>query len=912
MGIVYLAEQKTPIRRRVALKLVKLGMDTHEVLARFDSERQVLALLNHPNIARVLDAGATENGRPFFVMEYVAGVSITRSCDMNRLGVRDRVELFIQVCEGVQHAHQKGIIHRDLKPSNILVMLQDDRRVPKVIDFGLAKVTAPELTNRTLHTQQGQVIGTPAYMSPEQADLSVYDVDTRTDVYSLGVVLYELLVGAAPLDSRALRAMSYSEMQRMIREVPAPRPSSRFSTWSDQSADAAKKRQVELRTLQRQLQGDLDWITLKAMEKDRTRRYASPLDMAADLRRHLDGEPVLACPPSIGYLLRKLVVKHKGTVLAVAAVLLALVGGLVATTTLYLEADKAKRQAVKNHQKAEAINSFLINDLLGEASPNKSPRGKQVTVEEVLHRAAAKIDGAFPDQPEVEASLRSSLGRTYISLGLDARAEIHLRKALDAYQRLRGSEDLETLEVMISLVHALINQGTPDKLEETRSLAGQCLEISRRVLGEDHPVTVKALCSSADLLSHQGKHDEAERVCRQVLEVRRRDLGAEHRLTLQVMNSLAVELLFREQFLEAETLYRQVVDTCQRVLGPDHSETLSARHNLVVVLDRQGRFVEALPLAQQTLKDRRRVLGPEHWHTLASINALAGLLFQQGKLAEAEPLYRELAETSERTLTPEHSLSMTALNNLAKTVAGQGKREEAEKLYHQTLERRRKVLGADNPLTLSTMTNLAFLLSEEGKLAEAESFYRQALELYRPLPGQESLGTLFVMNSLAELLLDKGKPAPSLLAEAESLCRTALEGRRKKLPAGHRSIANSLHTLGRILLEKGKAVEAESVLREAAEIYVKAPRERDWDAAYSRSLLGRSLAAQGRRGEAEPLLLTAWETLQGIPSTPALRNRQALETVIQLYDAWNKPDQAEKWRQKRAARGEGPPEQRAP
>jgi serine/threonine protein kinase len=896
MGIVYLAEQKTPVRRRVALKLIKLGMDTQEVIARFQSERQVLALLNHPNIAKVFDAGGTDSGRPYFVMEYVPGIALTRYCDQHHLGVEQRVELLIQVCEAVQHAHQKGIIHRDLKPSNVLVMVQDDHPVPKVIDFGLAKVIAGELTNLSLHTQQGEILGTPAYMSPEQAEASALDIDTRTDVYSLGAMLYELLVGAAPFDSRALRKVSQSELQRIIREVEPTRPSTRIGDLTRQPTDKTQKRQAELRRLLRQLRGDLDWITLKALEKDRTRRYATPSELAADLRRYLQGEAVLARPPSLSYRLGKFVRKHRGPVIAAAAVLLALVAGLVATTWLYLEA-RAARQLAENHRReAEAINDFLVTDMLGSAAPEQA-RGRKIPVEEVLANAAAKIDHAFLGQPEAEARVRHTLGRAYTSLGLADRAEPHLQRAVELYRQERGTDAAETLGVLNSLVSALELQGDPAKRQAARLLCDQCLETCRRALPEDHPVTLTALCNSANLLSQHGEHAEAERIYEQVLHTRRSLPGSDQRAMLATMNSLAGELLLQSKLPEAERLYQQVQEDSQRILGSDHPDTLNALHNLALTLSTQpDRFNEARPLAEKTLEARRRVLGSEHWHTLAALNTLAGLFYQQGNFAEAGRLYGDLAATSQRVLGREHDLSLTALNNLAKTLAGQGKLKEAEDLYRQTLEVRRRVLGAGHPSTLSTLNNLAYLLLCEGQLAAAEAAYREVLEHRRPVPGQETQDALFAMNGLAGVLLDREPLNREHLEEAESLCRRVVAARRQNVAIGRRYLANALDTLGRALLEKGQPAEAEPLLQEAVDIYAKNPRAGDWDAANAQSLLGQCLACGGRREEAEPLLLGAYHSLHGNPNTPPQRTRQALRRIIQLYEAWAKPKQAAEWR----------------
>jgi len=329
MGVVYLAEQEKPIRRRVALKVIKLGMDTKQVIARFEAERQALAMMDHPNIAKILDAGATSEGRPYFAMEHVQGVAITDYCDRHELKIRERLELFTHICETIQHAHQKGVIHRDLKPSNILVSVVDSTPVPKVIDFGVAKAMAQRLTERTVYTELGQLIGTPEYMSPEQAEMTGLNIDTRTDIYSLGVLLYELLAGALPFDPQTLRSANYSEIQRILREVDPPRPSVRLSSLGAASNDVANRRRIDRSALLGQLRGDLDWITMKALDKDRTRRYASASEFAADIRRFLQDEPILARPPSVTYQMRKMMARHRGPVavgvLFVAVILIALV-----------------------------------------------------------------------------------------------------------------------------------------------------------------------------------------------------------------------------------------------------------------------------------------------------------------------------------------------------------------------------------------------------------------------------------------------------------------------------------------------------------------------------------------------------------------------------------------------------------
>jgi len=703
MGEVWLAEQTRPVERRVALKLIKAGMDTRLVVLRFESERQTLALMDHPAIAKVFDAGSTDEGRPYFVMEYVSGVPITEFCDAEKLSTEERLSLFMQVCDGVQHAHQKAILHRDLKPSNVLVARTDGAPRPRIIDFGIAKALGKEgLTAQTLLTEVGMLLGTPEYMSPEQADAAGADVDTRSDVYSLGVMLYQLLTGSLP--SGELRLQSQDEIRRLIREVDPPRPSSRVATLGNTA-------------LQRILQGDLDAITMKAMDKNRSRRYGSASDFAADLGRYLRHEPVLARTPSTAYRVAKYVRRHRVGV-AVAATLVTLLLAFAGTTAVQarrtaLERDRANAEAQRATREAAAakrVSDFLIS-MFKVSSPDQA-KGSSITAREVLDQAARTVELELAQQPALQARMMATIGQVYSNLGLYPRAHGLVEAALDTRLRVLGSEAPETLESMGSL---------------------------------------------GSLLRAEGRAKEADPLIRRSLEIATRTLGPESLPTLQMKSLLAWILADTGELTSAEALARETLETARRVRGPQDPETLAQMGVLSIVLNRQRRFAEAEALNRERLAVLRETVGPDAPATLGALNNVAGDVSNQGRFAEAEPLFRELVERERRVLGPEHAVTLLSLQNLAVTLKFAHRFADSEAVTRQVLETRRRVLGPEHPETVESMSMLATIWKDQGHLKDAERISRETLQLRTRLLGPSHHETASAKYNLAGILALAGK-----------------------------------------------------------------------------------------------------------------------------------------------------------
>jgi serine/threonine protein kinase len=693
-GVVFMAEQTQPVRRKVALKVLKPGMDTRQVVARFEAERQALALMDHPNIAHVFDGGETAAGRPYFVMELVRGLPITDFCDDDHLPVRQRLELFVSVCQAVQHAHQKGIIHRDLKPSNILVTLHDGTPVVKVIDFGIAKALGQQLTDKTLFTNFAQLMGSPMYMSPEQTQLSGLDMDTRTDIYALGVLLYELLTGTTPFDAERLRTAAYDEVRRIIQEEEPPKPSTRLSTLGQATATVSANRRTDPKRLRQLFRGEIDWIVMKALEKDRNRRYETASAFAADVQRYLDDEPVLACPPSAGYRLRNFVRRNKGPVLAASLVALALISGITGTTLGMLHAEAARQDAVRAQQEAQereaetrAVLDFVEKKILAAARPKGQEGGLgQVTLREAIESALPHVASSFAREPLIEARVRVTLGLSSYYLG-----------------------DSKTAAEQFQAAHT----------------------IYAKQYGPDHADTLQSAHRLAVAYFGLGRHAEALALNEETLARRKAKLGPDHPDTINSMQNLAISYYKLGRYAEAVRLYEDTLALLKA--NPDADEhtaqaTLLCTSNLALGYKALGRHDDALRLREAALALMKAKLGPHHPHTLWSMGMLADSWDEAGRHADAAKLHEEALALQKASLRPDHPETLHGMNRLATSYTALGRHAEALKLREETLALRKAKLGPDHPDTLWSMWTVADSLVTLGRGAEAVPIIDECLK----------------------------------------------------------------------------------------------------------------------------------------------------------------------------------------
>ncbi|MDX2016124.1 MAG: serine/threonine-protein kinase [Planctomycetota bacterium] len=871
-GMVYEALETQTIRRPVALKVLKLGMDTRDVVQRFQAERQALALMDHPNIAKVYGAGATDGGRPWFAMEFVPGQPITAFCDEHRLPIAERVKLLMQVCRAVQHAHAKGVIHRDLKPSNILVSRDESGApFPRVIDFGIAKATRGALGGRTLVTAQGQFFGTPEYMAPEQADTQGLDVDTRADLYALGAILYELLTGTLPIDTQRLRTASIAALPKILREFEPPRPSVRVLSGTPEARALAVLRGLTSEALARHLKTDLDWVTLRALEKDRERRYPSPDALEQELARYLRGEPVLAGPPDTIYKLAKFARRHRVALAAGTAVSLALLTGTTAAVIGFVQArterdaaraaekserearevaqtqreaaDKARAQAERSAQIATAVNMFLTQ-MLESANP-ESGMARDATVRQALDAASKRVDnGALAETPEVELAVRAAIANTYRVLSVLDQAERHSGRAVELAKKTYGLEHEETLGIIA--IHALLLDDL-GKLRESEVLTRELLEGVKRVFGPAHVNTAVVTNNLASLVRREGRPQEA-----------------------------------RELFAEAIRVGRQA-------FSPSDPNVAKFLDNEAILLQEMGDFRAAETNAREALSIYRAAFPGDHFDVAKSLNNLSNILRELGtpdKIAEAQRVMRESLAMMERVVGPDHPETATASGNLANllrdiapdpAVDPQGAAildAEAEALMRRTVEIRVKNQGAEHPDTLHARRNLAEHYWAEGKraeaLAEAESVLRAARARWpegHPMVASACL-------TLADLWRKSGRAG-----EAEPLAAEALALREKVHRAESADVADALIVRARCLLELGRAGEAEPLLRRALAIREQKLGAARWETQIARSILGECLAKLDRHVDALELLASAHAALSADPTAPARRVREAGERL---------------------------------
>jgi serine/threonine protein kinase/tetratricopeptide (TPR) repeat protein len=803
MGEVWVAKQTEPVKRRVALKLIKTGMDSKSVLARFEQERQALAMMDHPSIAKVLDGGLTPMGQPFFVMELVNGLSLTRFCDESRLGTRERLELFVPICQAVQHAHQKGIVHRDLKPANILVTIIDGKPIPRVIDFGVAKATSGKLTDESMSTQFGSVIGTLEYMSPEQAGYSGVDVDTRADIYSLGVILYELLIGLRPIDASRLKTAAITEMIRMIREEEPSKPSTRLST-DDSLPSMAALRRTDPRKLVALLRGELDWMVMKCLEKHRERRYETANGLARDIQRYLADEPVEARPPSAGYRLGKFLKRHRAPAIAAGLVMIALLVGIAGTTYGLIRAEAQRRKAVAA-QKAEteeraravaerdkaiaaesrstAINEFLTQDLLAQAEPDNNAPEDHVTLLEVLDRAAEKVGQRFAGHPELESALRATIADTYHGLASWEKAEGQWRAKLEA-ERKRDPLSAATYIAQSELAHVLYHRGRPDA--EVIEMAEPAAEGLERTLGPGHPETLHMLDHLAMAYRGADKFPKAIALFERVRDARIAKLGADDRATLLTLNNLAGAYRVAGRVPEAIALFERVRDAQIAKLGPDHIDTLTTLHNLAEAYMDAGKLTEAIALFERARDGRIAKFGPDDINTLFTLHNLAEAYMDAGKLTEAIALFERVRDGRIAKLGPENPETLDTLGHLAIAYRKAGRLREAIPLLERIRDAKIARLGPDHRGVLAIRYHLALAYRVTGKAREAITLLERVRDAQIAKQGPDHPKTLTAIFNLFEAYRADGR-----VSEATAL----LDDQTAKLGLDHPLILTARQNL---------------------------------------------------------------------------------------------------------------------
>ena len=840
MGSVFLGLQADQeFKKYVAIKVIRKGMETEDFISRFRRERQILASLDHPNIARILDGGTTEDGLPYFVMEQVQGVPLTEYCDNRKLSISYRLELFRSVCSAVHYAHQNLVVHRDLKPANILVTADG---VVKLLDFGIAKLLSPEIFELEYPPTATNVrVMTPEYASPEQARGE--PITTASDVYSLGVVLHELLTGLRPYE---FTNRNQIDVCRIICEQKPTKPSTAVSEKGNPAIEKfSTLRGLTSRKLRKQLYGDLDNIVLTALRKEPQLRYASAQALSDDIGRYLDGYAVIARQPTWRYRAGKYVTRHKVGVAASVMIVFLL---LASTVMVLIQDAKIRRErdaAEQEKQRAEQVTKLLVN--LFEVNDPAHAKGETITAREILDRGAQRVSKELQNKPDVQAQLIQTIGTIYEKLGMYNQAQSLLEKGVQIRKSRHGPDDPEVamgLRTLATVMHA------KGQLQEAEKLYGEALAIHRKLLGEEHSEVAVDLILLAETLQSKGQLDEAEKSSREALAIHR------------------------------------------KLLGNEHPETASDLMMLGLILHGQGRFQEAEKLGRQALSIHRKVLGNEHPSVGSDLNMLGLLLLDMGKMEEGEKILTESLILTRKLLGSEHRNVASSLNNLALALDYNGKKLEAEKLYREALEIYRKSLGNENPEVATQLNNMGILLLERGELDEAAKLLREAVDITGRSLGTEHRITAEFMRNLAKVIQEKGH-----INEAEGLYSRALAIFHRDLGNYHPLVAATMANLAEIHLIRNDPSSAAAILKKVLDFPADSLPEEDRLRAGAKSVMGACLIAQHKYQEAEKLLLEAYAVLS-TSDKGSMGFQKTCQRILNLYEAWGKPQKAQQFRLK--------------
>ena len=848
MGVVYLAERADGhFEQRVALKLIKRGMDSDEILRRFLAERQVLARLSHAHIARLLDGGVTAEGQPYFAMEYVEGVPLNRHCEERQLAIEERLALFQKVCEAVQYAHQNLVVHRDLKPSNILVTTAGEI---KLVDFGIAKVLFQEPADEAVtHTEYRLM--TPEYAAPEQ--VRGEPVTTATDVYALGAILYQLLTGRPP---HQFERRTPAERERVICEVEPDPPSA----------------VVRGTPRWRRLRGDLDVIVLKALRKDPVQRYPSVEALLDDLERHRTGLPVRARPQSVTYRARKFFGRHRLSVGAAAVLFLALAAGLAGTLW---QAQATAREAAK----ARAVKNFVVG-LFRVSKPEES-RGREITARELLERGARRIDSGLAREPELQAELLDVLGVIHRDLGLYPQADTLLERAVELSRARFGETHPELAARLTDWAAVLAARGEYARAE---TLLTRAHGILRRTRGPEDTSVAIALSAMASVQRQKGNFVQSESLYREALRIDRSSRGTDQLRVAEDLDNLGLVLEEAGVLKRADSSYQQALALRRALLDPDHPQVIMSLYHLSTLREKQGEFTEAERLEREVLERRRRIYPAGHPEIAYALQSLGNTLQIQGGYPEAESLNLEALAILRERLGADHPETLELVSNLGTLKYEKGDLTGAETVFREVLAAWKRSLGDEHPTTLQALNDVAGMLKYQRRYAEAEPLYRQALALRRKRLGETHPDVALAWGNLGELLAEKGE-----LNEAARAYQASLAIFRGALPGDHIYISGSLLALGAILIDQGRPAEAEPLLRQALARRVEKLGLADRRTARAQRALGLCLAALGHRVEAERLLLESYRTLSTAKNWYHRTLREhTLQDLVALYQAWGK------------------------